>query len=301
MRLVTVFGGTGFLGHHIVTRLGAAGATVRIAARHPDRRAVAATHGVGSLESIVADVRDERAVAKAVAGADSVVNAVSAYVERGDATYRSVHEEGAANVARISDQHGVQHLVHISGIGADAASMSKYISSRGRGDLAVQQAFPRAVVLRPSVMFGPDDAFLNALAKIIQIAPVIPLIGGGLTRLQPVHVDDVGEAVLRVLQNPGSNGKIYELGGPESYTLRQIIETVAARLGHRRRFIFIPFGLAHSLGRVFEFLPAAPLTVAQVDLLRNDNAPSQGMPGFGELGIVPHGLADAVAELATNG
>ena len=298
MNLVTVFGGTGFLGHRIVKRLSADGAAVRIATRHPDRTTIAAAHFGTSVSSVAADIRNEAAVAGAVAGADSVVNAVSAYVERGDVTYRSVHEDGAANLARACAQQGVQQLVHLSGIGADSASNSKYVSSRGRGELAVQQAFLGAVVLRPSVMFGPDDGFLNALAKLVRVAPVIPLIGGGLTRLQPVHADDVAEATLRVLQSPRSKGEIYELGGPESFTLRQIIEMVAAAFGHRRRFISIPFGLARALGRAFEFLPVTPLTVAQVDLLRNDNIPSQGMPGFRELGIEPRKLEDAIAELA---
>jgi NADH dehydrogenase len=246
---------------------------------------------------MAADVRDEGAVAAAVAGADGVVNAVSAYVEQGGITYRDIHERGAGNIARACHQQDLQCLVHISGIGADPASTSRYIGARGRGDLLVQQAFPRAVILRPSVMFGPDDAFLNVLAKIIRLTPVIPLIGGGWTRLQPIHVRDVAEAALRSLQNPGSEGHIYELGGAETYTLREITEMVAARMGRRRAFIPVPFALAHSLARLFELLPAAPLTVAQVDLLLNDSLPASGMPGLRELGILPHRLEDALADL----
>jgi len=300
MRWVTVFGGTGFLGRHILKRLNGDGIAVRIAVRHPQRAPDAAASGTGPIASIEADVRDETAVAKAVAGADAVVNAVSAYVERGDVTYKSVHELGASNVAKACKQQGVHRLIHISGIGADAASHSKYIAARGRGDLAVQQAFPGVVIFRPSVMFGRDDAFLNAVAKIVRLTPIIPLVGGGLTRLQPVHVDDVAEAALHVLQTPDSAGKTYELCGPETHTLRQIVEMVASRLGRRRLYISIPLDLADSLARFLERLPVAPLTVAQVDLLREDNVLTRGVPGLSDLGIVPRRIKDSIAELAAS-
>ena len=297
MKLVTVFGGTGFLGRHIAERLSREGVAVRIAVRHRDQAIFHAAPDGGQITSMTADVRDEAAVGAAIAGVDGVVNAVSAYAEQGGITYRDIHERGAGNIARACHQQNVQCLVHISGIGADPASTSPYIGARGRGDLLVQQAFPRATILRPSVMFGPDDAFLNVLAKIIRLTPVIPLIGGGWTRLQPVHVRDVAEAALRSLLNPGSEGHIYELGGAEAYTLREITELVAARMGRRPAFIPIPFALAHLLARLFELLPAAPLTVAQVDLLLNDSLPASGMPGLRELGILPHRLEDALADL----
>ena len=294
MALMTVFGGTGFLGRRIVESLARDGGTVRIAVRH-----AAAPQG-DQHASVTADIRDENAVAAAIAGADAVVNAVSAYVEGGGITYRDVHELGAGNVARACRQQGVQRLVHISGIGADPASPSRYIGARGRGDRIVQQVFPRAVILRPSVMFGPDDAFLNSLAKIVRLSPVVPLIGGGRTRLQPVHVDDVAEAVVGSLGSPGAEGKTYELGGAKAYSLREIIEMVAARLGRRPVCLSVPFGLAYPLARLSELLPAAPLTVAQLDLLRDDNLPAAGAPGLADLGITPRHLEDALAELPTS-
>ena len=297
MKLVTVFGGTGFLGRHIVEGLSREGVAVRIAVRHQDQAIFHGAPDGGQITSMAMDVRDEGAVGAAISGVDGVVNAVSAYAEKGGITYRDIHERGAGNIARACHQQDVQRLVHISGIGADAASTSLYIGARGRGDLLVQQAFPRATILRPSVMFGPDDAFLNVLAKIIRLTPVIPLIGGGWTRLQPIHVRDVAEAALRSLQNPGSEGHIYELGGAETYTLREITELVAARMERRPAFIPIPFALAHSLARFFEFLPAAPLTVAQVDLLLDDKFPASGMPGLRELGIAPRRLEDALVDL----
>ena len=297
MASVTVFGGTGFLGRHIVEGLIREGATVRAAVRHPNRAAIRGGPERGQLAAVAADVRDEGTVAAAVAGAEGVVNAVSAYVERGGVTYTDVHERGAGNVARVCQREGVQHLVHISGIGADPASTSRYISARGRGDLAMQQAFPRAVILRPSVMFGPDDAFLNLLAKIVRSTPVLPLVGDGRTRLQPIDVRDVAEAVRRCLQDPGAEGKIYELGGASTYRFREITEMVAARMGRRCAIISMPFGLAYPLARFSELLPAPPLTVAQVDLLVSDNLPASGASGLSELGISPRRLEDVLADL----
>jgi NADH dehydrogenase len=301
MTLVTVFGGTGFLGRHIVQNLIRAGANIRVAVRHPDRAAIQADPDVGQLASLAADVRDEAAVAAAVAGAEGVVNAVSAYVETTGITYADVHERGSDNIARACLQQNVRRLVHISGIGADPASASRYIGARGRGDLAVRQALPRATILRPSVMFGPDGGLLAVLAKIIGSTPVLPLIDAGRTRLQPVDVRDVAEAVRRSLQDPETAGKIYELGGAGIYSLREIAEMVAARMGRRRAFLSIPFGLAYPLARFSELLPTPPLTVAQVDLLMSDNLPSSGAPGLSELGISPRRLEDALADLPDAG
>jgi uncharacterized protein YbjT (DUF2867 family) len=300
MALVTVFGGTGFLGGRIVERLLHGGAMVRVAARRTRRIDVGSdSDRAGPTTFVAADVRDEDGVAAAVAGAQGVVNAVSAYVERGGTTYAAVHELGAGNIARACSRLGVDRLVHISGIGADATSQSKYIAARGRGELIVQAAFPGAVILRPSVMFGPDDAFLNSLAQIIRSAPVIPLIGGGRTKLQPVHVLDVAEAVSRCLSDPRASGKTYELGGPESLTLREIMERMLLPTGQRRLFISVPFALARPLARLCELLPKGPLTIAQVDLLKEDNVTSSKLPEIGDLGISPRNLADAISQLAS--
>ena len=302
MTLVTVFGGTGFLGRHVVERLLNEGAVVRVAARHPKQIDLGDdAGGSGRAISVAADVRDEDTVDAAVAGTEGVVNAVSTYVEKGGATYAAVHELGAGNIAKACNRLGVGRLVHISGIGADAASRSRYICARGRGESTVQAAFPRAVILRPSVMFGSDDAFLNTLARIVRSTPVIPLIGGGRMKMQPVHVLDVADAVCLSLRDPAASGKIYELGGPESLTFREIIERVAFSMGRRRLFIPVPFALAHPLAQLFEFLPRAALTDAQVDLLEDDNIASQQLSGAENLGIAPRSLADAIAELASRG
>jgi uncharacterized protein YbjT (DUF2867 family) len=270
MALITVFGGTGFLGNRIVARLAGVGEIVRVAARRPERlRSHLVPAGHGRAVPIVADIREEKSVAAAVAGAEGVVNAVSAYVETGDVTYTAIHLQGALNVARACERQKISRLIHISGIGADPASSSAYIRARGQGEQEVRNAFAQATILRPSVMFARDDAFLNALVALARSSPVIPLIGGGRTRLQPVHADDVAEAVCAALHNPAAPGATYELGGPVKYTLREIVEMILARMRLRRILLPIPFALADPLAHVLEHLPHAPLTVAQVDLLNS--------------------------------
>ena len=293
--LVTVFGGTGFLGRRIVERLLDEGETVRVAVRHPGRGHVDAGAPSAQATSIAVDVHDDDTVQVAVAGADAVVNAVSAYVEKGGTTYTAVHVEGAGNVAKACERRKVSRLVHISGVGADPGSRAPYIRVRGEGELTVQRAFPRATILRPSVMFAADDAFLNALARISQLSPVIPLIGGN-TKLQPIHVSDVAAAVTGCLHDPATCGRTYELGGPEVYTLREIFDMVLIRMGRRRAFLPVSFALARPLARLAEMLPNAPLSVAQVDLLRHDNLPSSYLGGIAELGLVPRSLRDTLAE-----
>src|SRR5208283_5962604 len=219
---------------------------------------------------------------------------------KGGTTYTAVHVEGAGNVAKACERGKVSRLVHISGVGADPGSRAPYIRVRGEGELTVQRAFPRATILRPSVMFAADDAFLNALVRISQLSPVIPLIGGN-TKLQPIHVSDVAAAVTGCLHDPATRGRIYELGGPEVHTLREIFDMILIRMGRRRVFLSVSFTLARPLARLAEMLPNAPLSVAQVDLLRHDNLPSSYLGGIAELGLVPRSLRDTLAELFGGG
>jgi uncharacterized protein YbjT (DUF2867 family) len=221
---VVVFGGTGFLGRRLVHRLTAAGAVVHVAVRHPEgARSALPAADLALVRFFRADVRDKTSVAAALAGADAVVNAVSAYVEKGGVTFETVHVQGAETVAREAVRLGVARLVLISGLGADLQSRSPYIRSRGRGELAVQQAFPGAAIVRPSAMFGPGDALFGTLASLARLLPVLPLIGGGRTRLQPVYVEDVAEAVAHILADPGTIGRTYELASPGVYTLRELV------------------------------------------------------------------------------
>ncbi|MFL5288660.1 MAG: complex I NDUFA9 subunit family protein [Rhodopila sp.] len=295
MTLITVFGGTGFLGRRIVERLIQEGATPRIAVRNPDRAAaLAGSLGAGRVTLVAADVRDPSTVAAAVRGSQGVVNAVSAYVEKGEVTYTTVHVQGAGNIAGACRQHGISRLVHISGIGADAASRSAYIRARGLGERAVREALPSATILRPSVMFAAEGGLLSSLERIARSAPVIPLIGTGTTRMQPVHADDVAEAVCVALRDAGSAGKTYELAGLDIYSMREIFEMVLAHIGRPHHFVQVPFWLASPLARLLEYLPGAPLTVAQVDLLRGDNVTGPGAAGLADLGITPRKLSDTI-------
>jgi uncharacterized protein YbjT (DUF2867 family) len=295
MTTVSVFGGTGFLGRRLVRRLVAEGATLRIAVRSPDRaRSVLGAADLDRVTVSRADVRDQASVAAAVAGVDAVVNAVSTYVEKLGVTFQSVHEQGAKTVAQEAAAAGVARLVLVSGIGADAASPSPYIRARGRGEFVVRQAFPGATIVRPSAMFGPGDALFGTLADIVRLLPVVPLIGGGRTRLQPVYVDDVAEAIVRMLADRGTAGQTYELAGPGVYTLRELISFALRLIDKRRLLVPMPFAVAEIQARLFEFLPSPPLTTSQVDLLRADNLASGALPGFRELNIRPKTIEDIV-------
>ena len=279
MSTVSVFGGTGFLGRRLVGRLAAEGATVRVAVRHRER-AQSALRGAGldRVEIFSADVLDQASVAAAVAGADAVVNAVSAYVEKGEVTFESVHERGAGTVAREAAGAGVTRLVLVSGIGADPESASPYIRARGRGELVVQREFPGASIVRPGAMFGPGDALFGTLADIVRLLRVVPLIGGGRTRLQPVYVEDVAEAIARILADRGTAGRTYELAGPRVYTLRELVGFVQRLIGRPPWVVGVPFPVAGVLAQLFELLPSPPLTTGQVDLLKADNVASGTLP-----------------------
>jgi NADH dehydrogenase len=266
---------------------------VRVAVRSPER-ARSVLPDLDRVEVLRADVREPASVAAAVAGCDAVVNAVSAYVEKAGVSFESVHVEGARTVAQEAFAAGVARLVLVSGIGADPQSASPYIRARGRGELAARQAFPGCMVVRPGAMFGPGDALFGTLADIVRLFPVVPLIGGGRTRVQPVYVEDVAEAIARVLAGRGSAGQTYELAGPGAYTLRELVGFVLRLVGKRRLLVPVPFAVAEVQARLFELLPSPPLTTSQVDLLRMDNLASGELPGLRELGIRAKAIEDVV-------
>ena len=286
----TVFGGTGFLGRAVVARLAATGAKVRIAVRHPEAGAPPA-----GVAAVAADVRDAETVARAVADADWVVNAVALYQESRGETFRAIHVEGARTVAAAAAR-GAGALVHISGIGADLASGSSYVRARAAGEIAVLEAFSRATILRPSVLFGPGDSFFASLAPIARLLPVFPLFGDGRTRLQPVYVADVADAVHRALSQPEAQGRIYELGGPHSYSYRELIELLMRQIGIRRPLLPLPFALWEAQAILLSLLPSPPITRDQIALMRKDNVADPALPGFAELGLAPA----AVEEILPN-
>ena len=295
MSAVVVFGGGGFLGRRLVRRLTAEGMTVRVAVRHPDpARVELRALGFDRVTVVPADVRDQASVAAAIAGTDAVVNTVSAYVEQSGVTFEAVHVQGAATVAREAMAAGVARLVLMSGIGADPNSTSPYIRARGRGELTVQQTFPGATIVRPGAMFGPGDALFGRFAELARLLPVLPLIGGGRTRLQPVFVEDVAEAIASILTDPGTVGRIYELAGPGVYTLRELVAMTLHLMRKRRLLIPVPFAVTEIQARLFELLPNPPLTTGQVDLLKADNVASGTLPGLRELKIQPKTVEEVV-------
>jgi uncharacterized protein YbjT (DUF2867 family) len=227
--LVAVFGGTGFLGRRIVRHLRNREYTVRIASRHPERRQRLFGTDDPHILSVKANVRDERSVTDAIAGAQTVVNAVSLYVEHGDETFHSIHVEAAQRVAVQVQQARIKHLVHVSGIGSDPRSRSLYIRKRGEGELAVLGAFANAIIIRPAVMFGPDDAFLTTILNLLRRFPIYPMFGNGVTRLQPAYVEDVAEAIVRAAQRTETNAITFECCGPRIYNLRGTSQNYRSR------------------------------------------------------------------------
>jgi uncharacterized protein YbjT (DUF2867 family) len=296
MSTIVVFGGGGFLGRRLVDRLTAEGMTVRVAVRHPDHaRFDLRSMDFDRVTVIPADVCDRASVAAALAGADAAVNAVSTYVEKGGVTFQAVHVRGAENVAREAAAAGVARLVLVSGIGADLDSRSPYIRARGSGELVVRQAFPGATIVRLGAMFGPGDALFGTLADLARLLPILPLIGGGYTRLQPVFVEDVAEAIASILGDPETVGRTYELAGPRVYTLRELVSMTLYLMGKWRLLIPVPFAVAEAQARLFELLPNPPLTTGQVDLLKADNVASGSLPGFQELKIQPKPVEQVVS------
>jgi uncharacterized protein YbjT (DUF2867 family) len=286
MSCATVFGGTGFVGRRVVRHLRESGTKVRIVSRHrgPDKD--------DGIEQIAADARDQRSVEAAIAGADSVVNAISLYVEHRSDTFHSVHVETAAKIARVARQAGIGRFVHVSGIGANTASPSPYIRSRGQGEAAVQTAFPGAVIVRPAVTFAPDDAFLTTILRLLQSLRAYPIFGDGRTRLQPVYADDVAAAIGQILRQSQKPYPVYELAGPRVYSYEELLRTIARIAGFRPVLIRMPFAFWGALAGVAEMLPRAPLTRNQVELMQIDTTASESLPGFRALGISPRLLED---------
>jgi len=290
--VATVFGGSGFIGRYVVKRLAAAGHVVRVAVRDPEAARFLRPMGtVGQIVPLAAPVTDEAAVARAVEGAGIVVSLVGILAERRAGDFRAIHADGAGRVARLAAAAGVGQLVHVSAIGADPAAASLYASTKGEGERAVHAAFPAATILRPSLVFGPEDDFFNRFAAMARLFPVMPVIAGD-TRFQPVYVGDVADAVMAALERPDAAGAIYELGGPEVRTFRELIGWILREIGRKRPMIDMPRGVASTIAGLPDWLPGKPITRDQLLLLAKDSVVTPGMPGLAELGVVakPIGL-----------
>ena len=302
-KLVTIFGGSGFVGRYIARRMAKEGWRVRVAVRRPNEAIFVRPYGaVGQVEPILANIRDDASVAAAIAGADAVVNCVGVLTERGKNGFEAVQTEGAARIARLSAEAGVGQLVHLSAIGADAESDSDYARSKAEGEAAVQAQFPGAVILRPSVIFGTEDEFFNRFAKMTKLGPVLPLVGGN-SRFQPVYVDDVAKAAVAGVLGQAEAG-IYELGGPDVETLHDLMVKMLGVIRRRRLIVNLPFWVGSVMAFGFGAMQALTvglihngvLTRDQVRQLRRDNVVSDGAKGFADLGIDPTDMDAVLAE-----
>ena len=273
--LVTIYGGSGFLGRHVVRAIAETGARMRVAVRRPELAGHLQPLGsVGQIVPVQANVRFPDSLLAAAEDADAVVNLVGILFSGGKQTFKSVQDEGARHVAKAAMAVGAETLVHVSAIGADANSRSVYARSKAAGEAAVRDGFPDATIFRPSVVFGPEDDFFNRFGGLARIAPMLPLIGGGHTKFQPVFVGDVAKAVVAALSGSVEAGAPYELGGPEILTMRDVMNRVLDYTLRRRPLVPVPFWAAKLTAAFLQLLPNPPLTIDQVRLLQSDNVVS---------------------------
>ncbi len=298
--IVGVIGGSGFIGRHVVAALASAGWRVRVICRRPDLAQFLQPLGApGQIAFAQANVRDAASVREAVDGCVAVLNLAGILAERGRQTFQAVHVDGARAAAKAAREAGAETFIHVSAIGADDSSPSAYGRSKAQGEQAVRQARGDVIILRPSIVVGPEDEFFNRFAAMARISPMLPLIGGK-TRFQPVHVGDIAQAVVRLVENGGGaySGKVLELGGPEVFTFRELMRFMLAVIRRRRILLPVPFGLAKAMAWPMQFLPGAPLTPDQVRMLQRDNVVSEAAQAEGRtlagLGIEAEGIEAVV-------
>ncbi|MEM9635514.1 MAG: complex I NDUFA9 subunit family protein [Pseudomonadota bacterium] len=295
-KLVTVFGGSGFLGRHIVQALAKRGYRVRAAVRRPDLASHLQPLGAtGQIMPVQANLRYRWSIDRAVIGSDAVVNAVGILAPTGKQSFDAVQAFGPRAIAEAARSAGLSSITHISAIGANADSSSAYARTKAAGEAGVLETLPDSIILRPSIVFGPEDNFFNQFAGMARISPTLPLIGGGETKFQPVYVCDVAEAVARAVDGELSAGATYELGGPEVKSFRECLEDMLEVTRRSRLLLPIPFRIASIMGRIMQHLPGSPLTADQVELLKSDNIVSETAKSDGRtlegIGITPATLA----------
>lgn len=289
--LVTIFGGSGFVGSQIVRALARKGFRVRVAVRRPGLGYRLRMLGdVGQIEVVQANIRVPSSIGRALEGAEACINAVGVLYESGRQGFQSLQAMGAQNIAAACAERGITRMVQISAIGADADSPSKYARTKAAGEDAVRALIPSAIVLRPSIVFGPEDDFFNRFAAMASLFPALPLIGGGATRFQPVFVSDVAAATVAALSDPAQAGRTFELGGPAVYSFKALLELILRETGRKRLLVPVPWPVAGLIGTVGDIqaklTPFAPvLTSDQVELLKADNVASADLPGLAELGV----------------
>lgn len=287
-KIVTVIGGTGFIGRYVVRLLAREGYAIQVVSRNPNQGASLKPSGdVGQIVPIVGDIRNVAALKEVLERSYAVINLTGILYEKGRQNFTAIHAQGAEKLAQAAASLGVSRFIHISALGVDKATGSSYARTKAIGENAVQAAFPNASILRPSVIFGPEDNFFNQFAQMAEFSPVLPLIGGGRIRFQPIYVGDVAKAVLECLRRPEAQGQIYEIGGPQIFTFKEILEYILNVTGKKRRLVNISFGVATGMGTLAECLPTPPLTRDQVRLLKHDNVVSPNAKGLSALGISP--------------
>jgi uncharacterized protein YbjT (DUF2867 family) len=290
--IITLFGGTGFLGRHIVQALAKTGAQIRIATRSPASAYFLKPCGdVGQITPVSCNLHDAASVARALAGSTHVINLVGILFESGRiSTFDNLHHLAAQRIAQAAGEAGVRQLIHVSAIGASAQAASNYARSKAAGEAAVRRAFVDAIILRPSLVFGPEDDFFNRFARMARLSPLLPLVMGGKTRFQPVYVGDIAQAILKLVsctEVQKHAGKTFELAGPQIMTFRALLELMLQITGRERSFMPLPAPIAKAIGVFGALCPTPPLTVDQVRSLAEDNVASGGLPGLADLGVAP--------------
>jgi NADH dehydrogenase len=285
-KIVTVFGASGFIGRNIVRELAKRGVRVNAVCRNPEHAKFLKPMGVvGQVTPMRADITDPDAIARAVNGASAVINLVGILHSSGRNTFEAIQATAPGLIAKAAKQTGAAKMIHVSAIGANANSDAAYASTKAQGEEAVRGVFPQATILRPSIVFGPNDAFFNRFAGMAMLSPALPLIGGGRTKFQPVYVDDVADAAMAALDLPEAMGRTYELGGPAVFTFRELMELTLKEIRRKRLLVELPFWAAKIQATVLELLPSPPLTRDQVELLKTDNVVAEGARTLADLGI----------------
>jgi len=285
--LVTIFGGSGFVGKNIVEQLAAKGYRVRVAVRNPNSALFVKPLGdVGQVQVVQANLRDEKSVFAAIQGSDVVINLVGILFESGKQSFSSVHASGAALIAKFSADLDVKKLIHMSAIGADAESEALYAKTKAKGEEAVRHYYPDAVIFRPSIIFGPDDGFFNRFGNMAKLSPIMPVISGD-SKFQPVYVCDVAEAFVKAVEDDVCDGQTYTLGGPRTYSFRELLAYICEETDNDRTLVDIPMPIAKIQAVFMGLLPTPPLTLDQLTMLEKDNVVGEGEQGFDALGINP--------------
>lgn len=291
MRTITIFGGSGFVGRYIVQKFAERGDQIRVAVRNPIAAQFLKPLGeVGQITPVQVSLSSPESLSAVIQGSDVVINLIGILFEKGLQTFEALHVEGAQNIAETATKLGIPALLHMSALGANKRSTSRYAATKGRGEESVLKHFPEATLFRPSVIFGKEDAFLNRFAQMALISPFLPLIGGGKTRFQPVYVGDVAESFLNASLLKEARGKTYELGGPSIYTFKELMAYLLQNIHRKRILLALPFPIAKAIGFIAQFLPTPPLTPDQVELLKTDSVLSHHLHTMEDLGLQPKPL-----------